>query len=46
MSNKDIIHNVFIDEITLGLSRYFKQVIFIFIKTCNLNYLKTHYKLN
>ena len=32
MANKDI-NIVLIDEITLTLSRYFKQVIFIFVKT-------------
>jgi len=32
MANKDI-NIVLIDEITLALSRYFKQVIFIFVKT-------------
>ena len=45
MSNKDIINIVFINEITLALSRYFKYYLRQNI-TRNLNYVKTYYKLN
>ena len=45
MSNKDITNIVFINEITLALSRYFKHYLPQNI-TRNLNYVKTYYKLN